>query len=202
MRVNVIGQGFEVSDAIRTYAETKTSRLSKFFDGLQLVTVRLRKLNAKTDSPFEAELILDVEKHDDFVSKASGVDPYAAIDIVAEKGERQLRTSRNGSSRATTMQARCPLNGRPAGRHPPPPTKQARCGTPRVLKLTQLVPRPAGDQTQGERRPRRSDLRIGLCAHRGGASPESSRDDLLRCIWTRPSARAPRASERVSPSRT
>lgn len=91
MRVNVIGQGFEVSDAIRTYAETKTSRLSKFFDGLQLVTVRLSKLNAKTDSPFEAELILDVEKHDDFVSKASGVDPYAAIDIVAEKGERQLR---------------------------------------------------------------------------------------------------------------
>lgn len=91
MRIDVIGHNFEVTEPIRTYAQTKTEKLSKYFDGLQLVTVRISKINHKAESQFEAELILDVEKHDDFVSHAVGQDAYAAIDLVAEKGERQLR---------------------------------------------------------------------------------------------------------------
>ena len=35
--------------------------------------------------------MLDVQRHDDFVSHAADKDLYAAIDLVAEKGERQLR---------------------------------------------------------------------------------------------------------------
>jgi putative sigma-54 modulation protein len=91
MRVDVVGKHFEVTDAIRVYAEGKTAKLSKFFDGLQQATVRISKVNHKADSEFEAELILDVEKHTDFVSHATGRDAYAAIDLVLEKGERQLR---------------------------------------------------------------------------------------------------------------
>lgn len=91
MRVDVIGHNFEVTDAIREYAQGKTTKLSKYFDGLQFVTVRISKINHKADAEYEVELVLDVEKHDDFVSHAKGRDAYAAIDLVTEKGERQLR---------------------------------------------------------------------------------------------------------------
>ncbi|MCC6951133.1 MAG: ribosome-associated translation inhibitor RaiA [Phycisphaerales bacterium] len=91
MRVEVIGKNFEVSEPIRAYAVTKASKLTKYFDGLQLVTVRITKVNHKANAEYEAEIILDVEKHDDFVSHATGQDAYAAIDLVMEKGERQLR---------------------------------------------------------------------------------------------------------------
>lgn len=91
MRVEIIGQNFEVTDAIRAYAQTKTERLSKFFDRLQQVTVRVSKVNHKANAEYDVELILDVEKHKDFVSHAKAVDPYAGIDLVTEKGERQLR---------------------------------------------------------------------------------------------------------------
>jgi putative sigma-54 modulation protein len=91
MRVDVIGQNFEVTDAIRTYAETKAGKLTKYFDGLQSVRVRVSKLNHKADSGYDVELILDVEKHEDFVSHAQCRDPYEGIDLVCEKGERQLR---------------------------------------------------------------------------------------------------------------
>jgi len=91
MRVEVIGKNFEVSEPIRDYAVSKASKLTKYFDGLQLVTVRITKVNHKANSEYEAEAILDVEKHDDFVSHATGLDAYAAVDLVMEKGERQLR---------------------------------------------------------------------------------------------------------------
>ncbi|GJQ28743.1 MAG: hypothetical protein HBSAPP03_06270 [Phycisphaerae bacterium] len=91
MRVDVIGHNFEVTEAIRAYAQTKTVKLTKFFDGLQQVTVRVSKVNHKADAEYDVELILDVEKHKDFVSHAKASDPYAGIDLVAEKGERQLR---------------------------------------------------------------------------------------------------------------
>jgi putative sigma-54 modulation protein len=91
MRIDVVGKQFEVTDAIREYALTKTVKLTKYYDGLQQATVRLSKINHKANSEFEAELILDVEKHADFVSHAVGQDAYAAIDLVVEKGERQLR---------------------------------------------------------------------------------------------------------------
>lgn len=91
MRIDVIGRNIEVTDAIRQYAEQKAGKLGKYYDGLQQVTVTLTRSNGQTSSDYDAELVLDVEKHDDFVSHAKGQDVYAAIDLVAEKGERQLR---------------------------------------------------------------------------------------------------------------
>ncbi len=91
MRIDVVGRNIEVTDAIRQYAETKGMKLTKYFDGLQQVTVTLSRVTGHTTSDFEAELVLDVEKHKDFVSHATATDLYAAIDMVAEKGERHLR---------------------------------------------------------------------------------------------------------------
>lgn len=91
MRIDVIGRKFEVTDPIRQYAETKSGRLPRYFDGLQSITVTIGKANSQHSTEYVVELVLDVVKHEDFVSHASAADPYAAIDLVVEKGERQLR---------------------------------------------------------------------------------------------------------------
>jgi len=91
MRVDVIGRHFEVTDAIRQYAWNKAEKLSKYFDGLQAVTVTIQPHDHTNSPQYEVELVLDVEKHADFIAKATAKDPYAAIDVASEKGERQLR---------------------------------------------------------------------------------------------------------------
>jgi putative sigma-54 modulation protein len=91
MRINVIGRNIEMTEAIKKYAEGKAGKLDKYFDGLQEVTVAVKRTSPNHSTMYEAELVLDVEKHDDFVSHAEGQDPYAAIDLVLEKGERHLR---------------------------------------------------------------------------------------------------------------
>jgi putative sigma-54 modulation protein len=90
MRIDVVGRNVEVTDAIRQYAETKVQKLPKYFDGVLSITVTLSKVSVHK-SDFDAELVLDVQKHEDFVSHAKASDLYAAIDLVSEKGERQLR---------------------------------------------------------------------------------------------------------------
>ena len=91
MIINVVGKGVEVTDAIRSYAEGKVGRLPKYFERVQQITVTLMKQNHQSHGGFEVELVLDVERHADFVSRAASDDLYAAIDLVTEKGERQLR---------------------------------------------------------------------------------------------------------------
>ncbi len=91
MRIDVIGRGVEMTDAMREYATAKASKLPKYFDGVQAITVSVSPKSHTHTTDYDAELVLDVEKHKDFVSHATGKDPYAAIDLVVEKGERQLR---------------------------------------------------------------------------------------------------------------
>ena len=90
MRIEVVGRNLDVTDAIRKYAEAKVDKLSKYYDGIQAITVRLSKEDHQHRGSFGVELVIDVEKHDDFVSKSSDEDLYAAIDAVAQKGARQL----------------------------------------------------------------------------------------------------------------
>ncbi|HED52737.1 MAG TPA: ribosome-associated translation inhibitor RaiA [Phycisphaerales bacterium] len=91
MRVDVVGFKLEVTDAIRAHAETKAGKLPKFFDGTQQVTFRLTALGPGHGG-FEVEVVVDVEKHDDFVAKATGDDLYLTIDSAVHKVTRQLTT--------------------------------------------------------------------------------------------------------------
>jgi len=89
MRVDVVGFKLDVTDAIREHAEAKASKLPRFFDGTQLVTFRLTELGPSSGG-FETEIVVDVEKHDDFVAKATGDDLYLSIDSAVRKVTRQL----------------------------------------------------------------------------------------------------------------
>jgi ribosomal subunit interface protein len=90
MRIEVIGRNLTVTDAIRAHAEGKADKLPKFFDGVQLITFRLSREDHATHGNFGVEVVVDVEKHDDFVSHATHEDLYTAIDAAVQKASRQL----------------------------------------------------------------------------------------------------------------
>ncbi len=90
MRIEVIGKNLQVTDAIRKHAETKAARLPRFFDGVQLITFRLSREDHHTHGLFRVELVVDVEKHEDFVCHEDHQDLYLAIDGAVQKSSRQL----------------------------------------------------------------------------------------------------------------
>jgi putative sigma-54 modulation protein len=91
MRINVIGKNLVITEAIKQYAETKVDRLTRYFDGVQQINVTLTGANGHKSGEFGVEFVVDVEKHEDFVSHVEDKDLYAGIDRALEKSERQLR---------------------------------------------------------------------------------------------------------------
>jgi putative sigma-54 modulation protein len=90
MRIDVIGRNLDITDAIREHAESKCAKLTKYFDGVQQITVRLEKEDHHQHGLYGVELVVEVVKHEDFISTAHGEDLYAIIDQVTHKGVRQL----------------------------------------------------------------------------------------------------------------
>ncbi|MDX2117038.1 MAG: ribosome-associated translation inhibitor RaiA [Planctomycetota bacterium] len=90
MRINVVGKGIEITDAIKTHAEGKASKLPRYFDGVQQITLTVAKEDHHKHGQIGVELVVDVEKHEDFVSHAAGEDLYLAIDAAVQKASRQL----------------------------------------------------------------------------------------------------------------
>jgi len=90
MRIEVVGRNLEVTPAIREHATGKAEKLSKYYDGIQLITIRVSREDHQNRGEFGVELVIDVEKHDDFVTHAKGEDLYTVIDAAIQKGSRQL----------------------------------------------------------------------------------------------------------------
>mgnify|MGYP000075105538 CR=1 FL=1 len=90
MRIDIIGKHLDITDAIRLYAENKATKLTKFFDGTQQIRIYLENPAGKAKE-FKAEIAVDVVKHEDFISHASGTDLYHCIDECVEKSARQLK---------------------------------------------------------------------------------------------------------------
>lgn len=90
MRIDVVGRHIEITDAIRTYAEEKTAKLSRYFDAIQLITCTVEPEKHNSQQAFKVELVVDVEHHNDFVSHVVDADVYKAIDAVVHKSTRQL----------------------------------------------------------------------------------------------------------------
>lgn len=87
MQVSVKSRHIEVPDDIREYAQTKASKLPRFYDRITSVEFVLDQESADL---WTAELIVKVERTHEFVAKDSGPDRYALIDSIIEKLERQL----------------------------------------------------------------------------------------------------------------
>ncbi|MCC6285625.1 MAG: ribosome-associated translation inhibitor RaiA [Phycisphaerales bacterium] len=90
MRIEVVGRNVTITDAIRDYCAQRADKLPRYFDGVQMMTFRISSPDHDHHREFDVELVIDVAGHDDFVSHAKERDLYAAIDLVAQKGQRQL----------------------------------------------------------------------------------------------------------------
>lgn len=86
MQVSVTGRHMDLSPELRSYAETKAGRLTKFYDRLGSVEVILDG----EGNGFEAEMVVKGKRKSVFVAKERGEDMYAAVDLVMDKIERQL----------------------------------------------------------------------------------------------------------------
>ncbi|MFI4883580.1 MAG: ribosome hibernation-promoting factor, HPF/YfiA family [Phycisphaerales bacterium JB064] len=91
MRIEVVGRHMAITDAIRQHAEEKTEKLTRFYDRILAVTWTIEHHNTSAGDSFDVELIIDVEHHDDLVSKDTGGELYAVVDSVHHKGIRQLK---------------------------------------------------------------------------------------------------------------
>ncbi len=87
MRIEVTGRKLTVTDPIRTHAEAKCEKLTKFFDGVMEIDV---VLDAAEHGEFDVEIVVDAVKHDRFVAHSKGPNIYTCIDQAVEKMSRQL----------------------------------------------------------------------------------------------------------------
>ncbi|WP_160722693.1 ribosome hibernation-promoting factor, HPF/YfiA family [Bacillus sp. USDA818B3_A] len=89
MKYNVRGENIEVTPAIREYVEKKITKLERYFTEAPDATVHVNlKFNQDKSSKVEVtiplpQLVLRAEE--------TNVDMYAAIDLITDKLERQIR---------------------------------------------------------------------------------------------------------------
>lgn len=87
MELSVSGRNTELTAALTEYAQEKFQKLDKFFDGIGRAQAILR---VEHDTQI-AELVVAVRGGKDLVAEAREDDMYAALDVVAEKMQRQLK---------------------------------------------------------------------------------------------------------------
>ena len=90
MKFNIHGKNIEVTDAIKGYIESKIGRVDKYFKDTDLtatVTIRVRGKEqiVEVTIPASKMVLRAEEKHSDL---------YAAVDLVSDKLERQIRKNK------------------------------------------------------------------------------------------------------------
>ena len=86
MIVTVASRHMDVSPALKTYAEEKAGKLSKYYDRIQEIEV---VFDANKDHT-SVEFIVNAEHKNMFVAHHNDADAYACIDACVNKLERQL----------------------------------------------------------------------------------------------------------------
>lgn len=91
MKFNIHGKNIEVTDSIKQYIESKIGKLEKYFKNTDLnasVTVRVRGKDQIVEVTIPADRIT-------LRAEDTHSDLYAAIDLVTEKLERQIRKNKS-----------------------------------------------------------------------------------------------------------
>jgi putative sigma-54 modulation protein len=99
MRFNIHGKKVEITDPIKSYIEEKIGRLDKYLENPEEITatvvVRIRGIEqiVEVTIPIQKMILRAEESHSDL---------YAAIDIVSDKLERQIRKNKTRMNRRTS----------------------------------------------------------------------------------------------------
>ena len=86
MIVTVSSRHMEVTPPLKSYAESKASKLTKYFDRIQGIEVVIDNSKDKA----YVEMIVDAEHNGKFVAHHNEGDAYACVDGCVGKLERQL----------------------------------------------------------------------------------------------------------------
>jgi putative sigma-54 modulation protein len=87
----ITGKHIEITEAIRSHAEEKTSKLPKYYSSINQVEVIIDGSQGGNTS---VEIIARAEHSKVFVGTETGEDAYRCIDMVVHKLERQLRRTK------------------------------------------------------------------------------------------------------------
>ena len=98
MKYNIRGDKLEVTDAIQGYVETKLDRLNKYFKNDDLLANVLLRVRGNSQI---IEVTIPTDK---FIlrSEEEDKDLYAAIDLVTDKLERQIRKNKTRLNKQNT----------------------------------------------------------------------------------------------------
>ncbi len=86
MIVTVSARHMDVTEAMKSYAEEKASKLLKYYDRIQEIEVIF---DAQKDGT-SVEVIVNAEHNDVFIARMGNGDAYAQLDQCVDKLERQL----------------------------------------------------------------------------------------------------------------
>lgn len=87
MLLTITGKHFEITEAIKEYAEQKSSKLPRYYNSINKIEVIIEGSQAGSNA---VEIIASAEHNKVFVANKAGEDVYACIDIAIRKLERQL----------------------------------------------------------------------------------------------------------------
>lgn len=88
MFFTITGKHIEITEAIRRYAEEKTSKLPKYYNSINRVEVII---DGEPGGNTSVEIIAKAEHSKIFIVTETGENTYRCIDIAVHKLERQLR---------------------------------------------------------------------------------------------------------------
>ncbi|MBW7904315.1 MAG: ribosome-associated translation inhibitor RaiA [Phycisphaerae bacterium] len=87
MQITVSGRHMTVSDEVKSYCQDKAGRLLRFYDRIQSIELVL----GGADGQHSAEIIVHAEGTHPFVASEQHDDVHAAIDVLMDKVEGQIR---------------------------------------------------------------------------------------------------------------
>ncbi len=87
MLFTISGKHIEITQALKQYAEEKTSKLPKYYNNINQVEVIID--GSGKDNP-QVEIIARAEHSKIFIANESGKDAYQCIDAAVHKLERQI----------------------------------------------------------------------------------------------------------------
>ena len=105
MQITVTGRHMGISESLKSYCQNKSERLARFYDRIQSIDVILDG----HDGQHFTEMIVHSAGTQPFVAREQHEDAYAAVDLMLDKVERQIRRHKEK------------LRNR---KHPPKPTGQ------------------------------------------------------------------------------
>ena len=94
MLFTISGKHIDITEAIREYAEQKTSKLPRYYNNINRIEVIVDAVPGSQTDSISVEIIARAEHSKVFVATEKGNDAYKCIDSAVHKLERQLRRAK------------------------------------------------------------------------------------------------------------